>query len=269
MRSTRTITLLAMALAMAVAGPGHTASASASPAPVATHAGGLSGFAAAAAHTVTFVNRSGRTMWIGSVTNVNEPDGDSVNFTDLPILQPGKAASVRIPEGRAPGHWRGRFFARTGCSGEPGSTFHCAVGDCGPFARRCSVGPQPVSLAEFNFDTRNSMAPWYDVSYVDGFSLPITIAPVGAQHPTPNESCSVQGCTDNLLRFCPEPDKVRSHGVVVLCVNPNRDAETSYSQAISTHCPKAYAWSKQDHDPGNRTMKQCAKCDGFTVTFHA
>jgi hypothetical protein len=53
----------------------------------------------------------------------------------------------------------------------------------------------------------------------------------------------------------------------VLCVNPNRDATSAYSDAIKKHCPKAYAWSKQDQETGNKTMRQCAKCKGFVVTF--
>lgn len=31
----------------------------------------------------------------------------------------------------------------------------------------------------------------------------------------------------------------------------------------------AEAWSKQDTEPGNRTMYQCASCTGFTITFHS
>lgn len=57
-------------------------------------------------------------------------------------------------------------------------------------------------------------------------------------------------------------------GAPMLCVNPNRDAQTNYSRAINAQCPKAYAWSKQDTIPGNQVMRQCRACSGFTVTFH-
>ncbi|HWO65853.1 MAG TPA: thaumatin family protein, partial [Umezawaea sp.] len=83
--------------------------------------------AAPANHTVTFVNRSGQTVWVGSTVNA---DG-SVNFTNLPTLANGQSATVTVPESAAPGHWRGKFFARQGCTGTSGQNFHCVVGDCG------------------------------------------------------------------------------------------------------------------------------------------
>ncbi|MET9176091.1 thaumatin family protein [Streptomyces misionensis] len=224
--------------------------------------------AAAGAHTVTFVNRSGKKLWIGSTVNKGEPDGDSKNLKSLPVLKPGQSATVTIPEDKAPYHWRGKFFARQGCSGTSGSTFHCAIGDCGVFAQRCTTGEQSVSLAEFNFDQKDTAAPWYDVSYVNAFSLPITIAPKGAEKVTENGSCSQQGCREDLLPYCPKADRQHnSAGKTVLCVNPSRDATSAYSDAIKKHCPKAYAWSKQDQETGNKTMRQCANCKGFVVTF--
>jgi hypothetical protein len=54
----------------------------------------------------------------------------------------------------------------------------------------------------------------------------------------------------------------------MLCVNPDRDAQTAYSTALSSHCPYAYSWSKADTVPGNQVMRDCTKCSGFTVTFH-
>ncbi|MEU7058608.1 thaumatin family protein [Streptomyces sp. NPDC046197] len=216
-------------------------------------------------HTVTFVNRTGRKVWVGSDVNA---DG-SRQFTTLPILEPGQSATVTIPETAAPGHWRGKFFARMGCTGTPGSTFHCALGDCGVFADHCApnTGEQPVSLAEFNFDPHDGLAPWYDVSYVNAFSVPITITPAAV---TPGSGgCAVMGCTQNLLPKCPAANLTRwPDGTPMLCANPNRDARTAYSDMIAANCPKAYGWSRQDQEPGNQVMQQCTRCRGFTVEFH-
>ncbi|MFI0819630.1 thaumatin family protein [Streptomyces sp. NPDC021098] len=219
--------------------------------------------AKAANHTVTFVNRTGRKVWIGSAVNA---DG-SEQMSGLPILESGQSATVTIPENSAAGHWRGKFFARMGCTGNSGSTFHCQVGDCGKYAQRCELGEQPTSLAEFNFDTKDTLAPWYNVSYVNAFSQPITIAPNNAAG---GGGCATQGCTENLLPYCPAANLTRwADGKPMLCTNPNRDAKTPYSNAISSRCPRAYAWSKQDTEPGNQVMQNCGKCSGFTVTFHA
>ncbi|MCL6669602.1 glycosyl hydrolase [Streptomyces panaciradicis] len=216
-------------------------------------------------HTITLQNRTDSRIWVGS--NVNA-DG-SAALTGLPVLEPGQSATLTIPEREGAGHWRGTFFARQGCSGDDGSTFHCAVGDCGPYVDHCSTGQQPTSLAEFNFDPSDSLAPWYDVSYVDAVSAAVTITPNDMTPPETGE-CAAAGCAVDLLSACPAEDLVKDQGTgkALVCVNPNRDAKTSYSDVINQKCPTAYAWSKQDAEPGNRTMYQCTKCSRMTVTFN-
>ncbi|SFR28220.1 Thaumatin family protein [Lentzea waywayandensis] len=221
---------------------------------------------AAIDHTVTLVNNTGQTIWVGSTVNA---DGSKA-LTNLPTLRNGQSATITIPETSAPGHWRGTFFARQGCTGTSGSNFRCAVGDCGVQAARCVTGEQPASLAEFNFDSRDRLAPWYNVSYVNAFSVPVSIAAVNAVVPPGSTSCGTAGCTENLLPRCnPAYVKYGANGQRVNCVNPNRDAPTDYSNTIKSRCPKAYAWSRQDTEPGNQTVFQCANCSGFKVTFHS
>ncbi|MFI6359113.1 thaumatin family protein [Streptomyces sp. NPDC050743] len=142
---------------------------------------------------------------MGSAVNA---DG-SKNLDKLPILEPGQSATVTVPETTAPGYWRGKFFVRMGCTGTPGSNFHCTVGDCGNFADHCAkdTGEQPASLAEFNFDSKDAVAPWYDVSYVNAFSVPITIAP---QNVSPGAGrCDTVGCANSLLPNCPAGNLTR------------------------------------------------------------
>ncbi|MGC7096344.1 thaumatin family protein [Amycolatopsis lurida] len=226
---------------------------------------GNTAVAAAADHTVTFVNRSGQTIWIGSAVNA---DG-SRNLTGLPQLHDTQQATVTIPESGDPAYWRGKFFARQNCTGTPGSTFHCEIGDCGNLADRCVTGEQPASLAEFNFHRDDPLAPWYNVSYVNAVSLSITIEPRDAQVPPGGTECEAVGCSERLLEVCPPENLTRDgSGKPILCTNPNRDAKTPYSNAVSNRCPKAYAWSKHDTEPGNQVMRQCRECSGFTVTFH-
>lgn len=217
-------------------------------------------------HTVTLVNRTGRTVWVGSEVNA---DG-SAALDGLPTLDPGQSSTVDIPEHAGAGHWRGTFFARQGCSGQDGVDFHCQLGDCGPHVDRCSTGEASVSLAEFDFDPSDSLAPWYDVSYVNAFSVPVTITPDGVTPPPDGGACATMGCPDDLLPYCPSQDLVTDPGTggALECVNPNRDAQTSYSDAIGSHCPYAYAWSGADTVPGNQVVRDCTSCSGMTVTFH-
>ncbi|WP_413807675.1 glycosyl hydrolase [Streptomyces sp. OE57] len=228
----------------------------------------VTGVAAAgdAEHTVTVRNETSSRIWVGAGVNA---DG-SAPLTGLPTLDPGKSATIKIPERSDAGHWRGKLFPRQGCSGKSGSTFHCEVGDCGPYADRCSTGEQPVSLAEFNFDTRDKSAPWYNVSYVNAVSTPITISPDGAKPPENGGECSDVGCPTDLLAVCPPENltKAQGTGKPLVCVNPNRDAKTAYSDALTQKCPTAYAWSKHDAEGGNQVVRQCSKCSGLTVTFH-
>jgi hypothetical protein len=220
---------------------------------------------AATEHSVTFVNDSGETLWIGSLANT---DG-SHNVENLPVLAHGQAASLIIPDNN-PSYWRGKFFARQRCSGNPGSTFHCLVGDCGVSVNRCDHGEQPASLAEFNFDRNDSLAPWYNVSYVNALSLPITIVPQGADPSTAAGTCAKGGCSgDEMLAACPaENARYDQTGERLVCVNPNRDAETAYSQALGAYQPRAYLWSTHDRVPGSSTVFNCAQCAEFVVTFH-
>jgi hypothetical protein len=220
--------------------------------------------AAVADHTITLQNRTDSRIWVGSEVNA---DG-SAALTGLPTLDPGQSATVGIPEHEGAGHWRGTFFARQGCTGDSGSTFHCAVGDCGPYADRCSLGQQPTGLAEFNFDPADSAAPWYDVSYVDAVAAAVTITPNDVSPPASGE-CAVAGCVEDLLSACPADNLTKDAGTgqPLVCVNPNRDAKTPYSDMVNQKCPTAYAWSKQDAEPGNKVMYQCTKCSGLTVAF--
>ncbi len=223
---------------------------------------------AATAHTVTFVNKTAEKVWIGSTVNA---DG-SVPIAKLPILSPGASATITIGHNSGPGHWRGKFFARQRCTGTSGSTFHCAVGDCGNIADRCAINSeQPTGLAEFNLDRRDKLAPWYNVSYVNGVAMPITIRPTGAAPPPPgSEVCAEAGCPGRILDACPAEALRRDPaGKPLVCVNPNRDAVTAYSRAIAKRCPRAYSWSKHDTEPGNKTVYNCPNCKGFVVTFNS
>lgn len=220
---------------------------------------------AAEDYTVTLVNHTGEKVWLGSVA-----EKGSQQITGLPTVDDGKKATVRIPVNDS-GKWFGKFVPRQKCGGEDGDSFHCKVGDCGPRVDRCSTyTPDPASYAEFHFDRNNSSGQWYNASYVDGFSVPVTVD-ANVESPPDSGECSRAGCPEDLMQHCPDGNVVEDPdtGKPLVCENPDRDSpDTEYSKAMSKHCPKAYSWSGNDTVPGNDVVRNCTKCNGFTVTFH-
>lgn len=214
--------------------------------------------------SVTLVNHTGETVWVGSVA-----EEGSTQLTDLPKLDDGQQATVPISL-NGDGKWFGKFVPRQRCGGD-GDAFHCKIGDCGPQADRCTTyTPEPASYAEFHFDGNDDMAPWYNASYVDGFSVPVTVD-ANVDSPPDSGACSQAGCPDDLLPHCPDANVVKDpdSGQPMLCKNPDPDSpDTDYSKAMSQHCPKAYSWSGNDTVPGNDVVRNCKECSGFTVTFH-
>ncbi|GAA0804804.1 thaumatin family protein [Spirilliplanes yamanashiensis] len=231
---------------------------------------GLEPARAGAQPTVTFVNRSAETIWIGSGVSDNPVDS-SAAITGLPVLAPGEtSAPVVIPTDSPAGHWRGRFFARQRCAGEPGSTFRCVAGDCGNLADRCLTAPSPVSLAEFNFDPKDAWAPWYNVSYVDGVNLPVTIAPDGVP-PATQGACATMGCATPMFTAGDCPGALSADGLVCAqrTVAERDDGTTPYATEIKKRCPSAYSWSRDGEATNSSPVVNCIGCSGFTVTFHA
>jgi len=215
-------------------------------------------------YTVRIVNHTGEKVWVGSVA-----ESGSQQITGLPALEDGQDATVKIPV-NGDGKWFGKFVPRQKCDGADGS-FHCKVADCGPQIDRCTkYTPDPASYAEFHFDRNNSMGQWYNASYVDGFSVPVTVD-ANMDNPPDSGECSQAGCPDDLMPHCPDGNVVKDPdtGDPLVCKNPDPDSpDTEYSKTMSEHCPKAYSWSGNDTVPGNDVVRNCSKCSGFTVTFH-
>lgn len=100
---------------------------------------------------------------------------------------------------------------------------------------------------------------WYDISQVDGYTLPITMQP----YTNSGGNCQTVGCNFNIGN-CPSASKVYKNGKLVGCKNLNRDAPTDYSRAVKSACPNVYSWSKDDRDG----MRACQPGNfGLTVIF--
>ena len=156
----------------------------------------------AADHKVTFRNNCTQTIWVGQ-------DGTSKDGWEM---APNTTVVKNIPVG-----FSGRWWPRTGCTfGEDGKcpvegVDCCASGGCltsDPkyFGLVCnSGGNPPVSLFEPTFDAASGHGPidYLDLSAVDGFSVPMQMAPDPGFNASPDPGmdprfwCQVKGWVTN------------------------------------------------------------------------
>jgi hypothetical protein len=109
-----------------------------------------------------------------------------------------------------PNNWlSARIWPRTGCSTQNGN-FICETGQCkNNIECAGTTGVPPVTLAEFNL--ASSSGDWYDLSLVDGFSIPMSIEPTSSK-------CRKLRCVNDINKVCPaEFQNKNSQGKVVGC----------------------------------------------------
>lgn len=134
----------------------------------------------------------------------------------------------------------------------------CATADCGGVLHcNGAGGTPPASLAEFTLD---SPMDFYDVSFVDGFNIPISVYPSGG-----SGNCSNVQCSSDINLQCPQELQVKTHdGTTIACKsacfalnkpeyccteefnNPNICKPTKYSQYFKNSCTDAYSYAYDD-----------------------
>ncbi|OMO62572.1 Thaumatin, partial [Corchorus capsularis] len=184
-------------------------------------------------------------------------------------LKSGQAILFKTPEGG----WNGRVWGRTGCKFDRNGIGSCQTGDCGNTLKCGGSGKTPVSLAEFNLAAKD----FYDVSLVDGFNLPLAIAPVNGKG-----NCSVAGCDSDLRQNCPSELSVKANGTgkVIACRSacdvfdtdqyccrgsygtPDMCHATSYSKKFKSACPTSYSYAYDDPS----SLFTCSGAD-YIITF--
>lgn len=208
------------------------------------------------------------TIWPATLTS---GAGQSQISTTGFELAPGASNSFDVP---AP--WTGRVWARTRCSTDSGS-FTCMTGDCGR-GLECNGagGIPPATLAEFTI-APDSGLDFYDVSLVDGFNIPVSIAMQGGAG-----ACQPSSCPANVNAVCPQELQVRAaDGGVVGCKSaclafnqpqycctgefndPKKCVPTDYSLIFENQCPEAYSYA---YDDKNSTFT-CSASPNYEITF--
>ncbi|XP_047975962.1 thaumatin-like protein 1b [Salvia hispanica] len=212
----------------------------------------------------TIVNKCQFTVWPAIWSSTGSSPPPTTGFA----LHTGESRIVN-----APSSWAGRFWGRMHCSEDPPGNFSCLTGDCGSGKVECgsaAAAAIPVTLAEFALDTFNGMD-FYDLSLVDGYNLPILVAPHG-------RNCSETECGADLDSECPPELRVTSAGgEQVACRRPCEPFKTQryccseslaackptlYAQAFKRACPQAYSYARDD---GNTTFT-CTGAD-YNITF--
>jgi hypothetical protein len=143
-----------------------------------------------------------------------------------------------------PNKWSGRIWGRTQCTGTSYTDFKCA-----------QTGND--TLAEFTL-TAGMNSDWYDISLVDGFTIPTGIIQLDAPwHPSAtyvpggklgvDQQCGSPMCAEDLLPNCPASQQRKdSMGKVVTCVNGTSPPGGTIWQYFKAGCPTSYSWPLDD-----------------------
>ncbi|KAH7285119.1 hypothetical protein KP509_33G014000 [Ceratopteris richardii] len=101
---------------------------------------------------------------------------------------------------------------------------------------------------------------YYDVSLVDGYNIPVSVAPSG----TASGACGVASCAVDINSNCPSSLQVVDDGQVVSCksaclafqssqyccngayASPTTCTPTAYSEFFKSACPDAYSYAYDD-----------------------
>ncbi|MQM04684.1 hypothetical protein Taro_037491 [Colocasia esculenta] len=203
--------------------------------------------------TLTVINNCPFTIWPAIQPNFGDELLEGGGF-ELPTLA---FHSFLAPDGP----WSGRIWARTGCRPGSGGTFSCDTGDCGgQLACGGLGGAVPATLAQLALHQGGSLdQASYGVSLVDGFNLPLTVAPHEG-----GGACPVVGCEKKLLKWCPQPLQVTAGEpwCVVGCKSgcaafdtddlccrnayssPGTCQPSSYSEYFKEACPATYTYAQ-------------------------
>jgi hypothetical protein len=162
-------------------------------------------------HNITFVNYCDQTIWVGQ-------DGTLRDGWEMKAQTNGVPTKVtrQIPLG-----FSGRWWPRTGCNFDtnglcPKAGVNCCdTGGCKAsatyFGLKCTGGGEPpASLFEPTFDAGSPYGPYdtYDLSLVDGFTVPMHMKPVDGTYNKKSDGqddkfwCKSKGWTENPA--CPD-----------------------------------------------------------------
>lgn len=116
--------------------------------------------------SITFANRCTYPVWMSPFPTVD---------SGIQRIEPNARTTYNIPDSG----WQGRFWPKTDCDNDGQN---CAVGQSIPPCPSNGCQPPAETKVEFFYPAMNGHnisqdTVWYDISLVDGYSLPMEIIP--------------------------------------------------------------------------------------------
>jgi hypothetical protein len=205
------------------------------------------------------INNCKQPVWVAIGSQMPAPEGGGFK------LDAGQTRTIVFPNG----FWSGRLWGRTNCTFDAGGIGHCETGDCGGKLGCGGVGGKtPATLAEITWSAGEPNPDFYDLSLVDGYNLPMAMAPLPGSHGRnqgASYDCLTPSCVTDLNATCPNELKVTGAGGQVVgcmsacekfstdefcCRNAHNQPETcppfSFSRTFKAACPTAYSYAYDD-----------------------
>jgi hypothetical protein len=223
------------------------------PAPPAAPAGKADGV-----RQLVFINKCREPIWVGALGNP-APEGGGFR------VDAGQSSTITLPGGK----WTGRFWGRTGCRFDAAGVGECDTGGCGPRDKCGGAGGEPpATLVELTLSAGGADPDFYDLSLVDGYNLPMAVAPLPGtftRRPGVANDCGGPSCASDLAATCPAELRFTNAAArVVACLSacerfrteeyccsgshatPATCPSFSYARIFKAACPAAYSYAYDD-----------------------
>ena len=203
------------------------------------------------------INKCQQPVWVALGSQQAVPEGGGFR------LDAGQTRTLTMPGGK----WSGRLWGRTGCTFDGTGTGRCDTGDCaGRLGCGIVGGKTPATLAEITY-SGNAEPDFYDLSLVDGYNLPMAMAPLPGSHgrnPGAALDCATPTCVKDLNQTCPADLRVMVAGGVVGCLSACEKYNTDEfccrgafnqpetcppfpaSKVFKAACPTSYSYAYDD-----------------------
>jgi hypothetical protein len=191
-----------------------------------TSGGGGGGSTTPPSTRLRITSRCAQPIWIAHSDNVSD--------TQNVRLDQGQSRDYQIPAG---GVSAVRFWPKTGCDG---SGHACAQGDSGEGGGK----PCPATGCQAPLDSKfeATFAPvgggaqtWYNLSQVDGYTLPFKVQPFGSG--AEQNGCVSSDCSHLSLDGCPGDDDLSGGGAFPSYAHEDLRVRDAYGHVIACAAP--------------------------------